>query len=62
MTTEKDAVKLVNSKVIPDEVRRKLFYERITLRFLAEGKYELFARIDKEIKNMNNEQHIKGLG
>lgn len=61
MTTEKDAVKLVNSNAIPDEVRSKLFYECISLRFLAEGRDELFARIDKEIKNMNNEKHIKGL-
>jgi tetraacyldisaccharide 4'-kinase len=61
MTTEKDSVKLVNSNVIPGKVRRKLFYERISLRFLAEGRDELFARIDKEIKNMNNEKHIKGL-
>ena len=61
MTTEKDSVKLVNSNAIPGKVRSKLFYERISLRFLAEGRDELFARIDKEIKNMNNEKHIKGL-
>jgi tetraacyldisaccharide 4'-kinase len=60
MTTEKDAVKLVNSKAIPDEVRRKMYYERISLRFLAEGKQDLFDRIDKEIKNMNNGEYIKG--
>jgi tetraacyldisaccharide 4'-kinase len=60
MTTEKDAVKLVNSKAIPDEVRRKIYYERISLRFLAEGKQDLFDRIDKEIKNMNNGEYIKG--
>lgn len=61
MTTEKDAVKLVNSKAIPQELRDKLFYEKISMRFLGESRMELFARIDKDIKNRDNGTHIRGL-
>ena len=61
MTTEKDAVKLANSKAIPVELRRRMFYEKISLRFVGESRMELFERIDNDIKNRDNGAYIKGL-
>ena len=61
MTTEKDAVKLAYSTAIPEDLRKKLFYERISLRFIGEGRMELFAKIDNDIKNRDNGAHIRGL-
>ena len=61
MTTEKDAVKLFNSSAIPIEVRRRMFFERISLAFDNNGREELFAKIDNDIKNIDNERHIRGL-
>ena len=61
MTTEKDAVKLAYSKAVPEELRRKLFYEKITMRFVGDSRHELFERIDNDIKNRGNETHIRGL-
>lgn len=60
MTTEKDAVKLYNSAAIPLEVRRRMFFERISLDMLNGGKRVLLEKIDKDIKNRKNETHIKG--
>lgn len=60
MTTEKDAVKLYNSAAIPTEVRRRMFFERISLDVLYGGKDTLLEKIDKDIKNRKNETHIKG--
>lgn len=61
MTTEKDAVKLAYSNAVTEELRTKLFYERISLRFVGDSRAELFARIDNDIKNKDNGTHIKGL-
>lgn len=61
MTTEKDAVKLANSSAVPYEVRQKLFYEKITMRFVGDSRMELFERIDNDIENRSNELHIRGL-
>jgi tetraacyldisaccharide 4'-kinase len=61
MTTEKDAVKLARSQAIPAELRSKLFYERISLRFVGDSRMELFERIDNDIKNRDNGAYIKGL-
>ncbi|MBO7220878.1 MAG: tetraacyldisaccharide 4'-kinase [Alistipes sp.] len=61
MTTEKDAVKLMHSTAIPDSMRHKLFYERISLRFAGGSRAELFARIDNDIKNKDNGAYIRGL-
>ena len=61
MTTEKDAVKLANSSAIPEELRSKLFYEKITMRFVGDSRMELFGRIDNDIKNKDNGGYIKGL-
>ena len=61
MTTEKDAVKLARSKVVSDELRSKVFYEKISMRFVGDSRRELFQRIDNDIKNKDNGAHIKGL-
>ena len=61
MTTEKDAVKLSRSKAVPVELRRKLFYEKISMIFVGDSRAELFAKIDNDIKNRGNETHIRGL-
>lgn len=61
MTTEKDAVKLSHSSAIPEEIRKKLFFERISLRFVGDSRKELFSKIDSDIKNRSNGLYIKGL-
>lgn len=61
MTTEKDAVKLANSSAIPQDMHVKIFYEPITMIFRGEGSKELFNKIDNDIKNKDNEKHIRGL-
>lgn len=61
MTTEKDAVKLAYSNAIPEDLRHKMFYEKIELRFVGCGRNELFDRIDNDIKNRDNGAYIKGL-
>ncbi len=61
MTTEKDAVKLAHSAAIPGDIRKKLFYERISMRFIGDSRMELFAKIDNDIKNRDNGAHIRGL-
>ena len=61
MTTEKDAVKLAYSKAVPEKLRQKLFYEKITMRFIGDSRMELFQRIDNDIKNKDNGTYIKGL-
>ena len=61
MTTEKDAVKFVNSKAVPAVLRDKMFYEKISMRFVGDSRHELFDRIDNDIKNRGNEKHIRGL-
>lgn len=61
MTTEKDAVKLAHSAAIPEDIRRRMFYEKISLRFIGNSRNELFAKIDNDIKNRDNETHIRGI-
>ncbi|MBP3550371.1 MAG: tetraacyldisaccharide 4'-kinase [Alistipes sp.] len=61
MTTEKDAVKLAYSNAVPEELRNKIFYEKISLRFVGDSRMELFSRIDNDIKNRDNGSHIRGL-
>ncbi len=61
MTTEKDAVKLAYSSAIPEELRHKIFYEKISLRFVGDSRKELFEKIDNDIKNRDNGAHIRGL-
>jgi hypothetical protein len=54
-------VKLAYSKAVPSELRSKLFYEKITMRFVGDSRMELFQRIDNDIKNKDNGGYIKGL-
>lgn len=61
MTTEKDAVKLSHSEAVTGDIRRKMFYESISLRFVGDSRAEMFARIDNDIKNRDNGAHIRGL-
>lgn len=61
MTTEKDAVKLARSKAINADLRSKMFYEKISVRFVGDGRKELFDRINNDIKNRGNANYIKGL-
>ena len=61
MTTEKDAVKFANSKAVPTSLYDKMFYEKISMRFVGDSRHELFDRIDNDIKNRGNEKHIRGL-
>lgn len=67
MTTEKDAVKLSNSAAIPENLRRKMFYEKISISLLPtppainNSSDTLFERIDKDIKNKDNGTFIRGL-
>lgn len=61
MTTEKDAVKLANSTAIPEELRQRLFYERVSLRFVGDSRMALFDKIDNDIKNRDNGSYIRGL-
>ena len=65
MTTEKDAVKLANSKAITKEVRNKMFCERISMRFVGQSRMALFERIDNDIagwRRMNNKNNDKADG
>lgn len=59
MTTEKDAVKLANSTAVPEELRKRLFLERISLCFMGDSR-ELFMKIDNDIKNRDNGAHVRG--
>ena len=61
MTTEKDAVKLSHSDAIPEDLRHKLFYEKIALLFVGKSRMDLFERVDNDIKNRDNGAYIKGL-
>ncbi len=61
MTTEKDAVKLSHSDAIPEDLRHKLFCEKIALLFVGKSRMDLFERIDNDIKNRDNGAYIKGL-
>ena len=61
MTTEKDAVKLARSKAVPETLRQRLFYEKITMLFVENDRAELFAKIDNDLKNIDNDGYIKGL-
>lgn len=69
MTTEKDAVKLCGSRSIPMEIKQRMFYEPISLRFydalssmFSEIGFKAFIKkLDTDIKNRDNDRYIKGL-
>ena len=59
ITTEKDAVKLFNSRKIPAEVSSRILYESVELAFV-DGTNEFFQKLDKDIKQHNNDGYIRG--
>ncbi len=59
VTTEKDAVKLFNSRRIPAEVSSRILYESVEIRFVDDAD-EFFGRLDKDIKQFSNEAYIRG--
>jgi tetraacyldisaccharide 4'-kinase len=61
MTTEKDAVKMSRSKAVDADLRKKMFYEKISMRFVGDDRSKLFEGIDNDIKNRTNGTHIRGL-
>ena len=61
ITTEKDAVKLFNSTKIPDDTRRRMFYESIEMTFFGKhGADEFIASIENELNKRNNGTYIRG--
>ena len=62
MTTEKDAVKLTNSKAVPVALRSKMFYEKISMRFVGQSRMELFEKIDSDILGWKRLRNSKGNG
>lgn len=59
VTTEKDAIKLFNSRRIPSEVSSRILYESVDIQFVEDAA-EFFAKLDKDIKYYNNAGYIKG--
>ena len=62
MTTEKDAVKLANSKAVSGGLRSKMFYEKISMRFVDQSRMELFEKIDNDILGWKRLRNSKGDG
>lgn len=60
--TEKDAVKLCNSTKIPEEVRRRLFYESVEMLFVNNLGTEFFFNIDNDLKQkqQTDGKYIRG--
>ncbi len=50
MATEKDAVKLSGSKKIPVELRKKLFYQPLDIRFYDGTVVEFFEKLEQDVK------------
>lgn len=53
--TEKDAVKLMGSKKISEDVRRRLFYISINVEFLNDGEEDFLRQVDKYVQK--NHKH-----
>ena len=67
ITTEKDAVKLSSLDNLPEDMRGKIFYESIGMEFVAfnnnssaQIENSLYELLDNEIKNFNDDAHIRG--
>lgn len=67
ITTEKDAVKLSSMDALPESLRGRIFYECIGMEFMpcgydsaSEVEHSLYELLDKEIKNFNDDSHIRG--
>jgi tetraacyldisaccharide 4'-kinase len=67
ITTEKDAVKLSSIENFPEQLRDRIFYECIGMEFVDMSaapsvriERELYDLLDNEIKNFNDDAHIRG--
>ncbi len=67
ITTEKDAVKLSSIENYPEQLRDRIFYECIGMEFVDMSaapsvriERELYDLLDNEIKNFNDDAHIRG--
>jgi tetraacyldisaccharide 4'-kinase len=67
ITTDKDAIKLASLDNFPEELRERIFYECIGMEFVgvhtsssAQIERELYELLDNEIKNFNDDAHIRG--
>lgn len=58
--TEKDAVKLFNSTKIPDDMRRRLFYESVEMSFVDNLAGEFLSNIENDLKQRKNGTYIRG--
>lgn len=50
VTTEKDAVKLVNREKIPIEVRRCLYYQPINISFIEDSATDFLQRLEEDVR------------
>ncbi len=60
ITTEKDAVKLVNSRNIPLKIRSRLYYESIEMNMVGNTREEFLGRLEKDINQRKNGTYIRG--
>lgn len=50
VTTEKDAVKLAGSRKIPAEIREKLFYQPLSIRFNEHSDVKFLNKLEQDVK------------
>lgn len=60
ITTEKDAVKLSHSSRFPDQLRHRLFYERVDMSFVYDSASDFFDSLDKDINKFNDDKYVRG--
>lgn len=50
MTTEKDSVKLTNSRKIPSEIRERLFYQPIRVAFADDDEFDFISKLKNDLR------------
>ena len=50
VTTEKDAVKMVGSSKIPEEVRRRLYYVPINISFIEDSATDFLQKLEEDVR------------
>lgn len=50
VTTEKDAVKLMNSKKIPAAIREKMFYQPIKVSFVEDTEFDFISKLKNDLR------------
>lgn len=50
VTTEKDAVKMVGSSKIPEEVRRRLYYMPINISFIEDSATDFLQKLEEDVR------------